>query len=246
MSHNDWHLTTEQLSASLDGQLSPDEQARLQTHLHACQQCQLRLADLRQTVTLLHALPRLNPPRSFTLPVGDAVVTPISAHSNSTGSSRATATRIRRPTWPGYIRATMRTLSAIAAVLGMVFLLSTALPLVQGRSVQFSASSAQPARSTAGGSSGQLQATQGGQQDSNKTTPQTALTPRVATPHATVTPGATATSGTAVQAPQPTTPVHAPLIDLNNVGERALLGLVLFVLGLSGFFLLSRWRVSKR
>jgi hypothetical protein len=233
VSHNDWHLTTEQLSALLDGQLSSDEQAQLQTHLRACQQCQLRLADLRQTVALLHALPQPSLPRSFTLPVDDAVVTPISAHSQR-------ATQLRRPTRPGYIRTTMRTLSAIAAVLGIAFLLSTALPLVQGRSAQFSASSAQPIRPTGAGGNNPSQATKDGLPADN-TTPQTALTPHATTPHATATPEATAQAGQV----QPTPPVHTPLLDLNNGGERALLGLLLLIAGILSFILFSRKRISK-
>jgi len=240
VSHNDWHLTTEQLSALLDGQLSPDEQTRFQAHLRACQQCQLRLADLRQTVTLLHALPRPPLPRSFTLPVGDAVVTPIAADNNSTNSK--TTTQTRRPARRGYIRTTMRTLSAIAAVLGMVFLLSTALPLLQGRPTGFSAaSSAQPAKSTAGSSNH----AQGGQ-SLDKTTPQTALTPRATIPHATAAPPATATPEATAQVPQPVTPVHAPLLDLNNTAERALLGLVLLIAGVLSFILFSRRKLSKQ
>lgn len=234
MSHNDWHLTTEQLSSLLDGQLSSDEQARLQTHLHACQQCQFRLADLRQTVALLHALPQPSLPRSFTLPVDDAVVTPISAHSQR-------ATQVRRPARPGYIRTTMRTLSAIAAVLGIVFLLSTALPLVQGQSVQFSASKAQPARSTGAGSTNPSQATRNGL-PADKATPQTALTPHATTPHATATPEATAQA----RQVQPGPPVPAPFLDLNNGGERTLLGLVLLIAGLLGFILFSRRKLSKQ
>ncbi len=236
MSHNDWHPTTEQLSALLDEQLASDEQARLQTHLRTCQQCQLRLADLQQTVTLLHALPQPVLPRSFMLPVDDAVVTPISASRRGTAHSQS-ATQLRRPARPGYIRTTMRTLSAIAAILGIVFLLSTALPLVQGTPTNFSAAvPAQSAKSTAGGSNNQSP----GGQSLDKTTPQTGLTPRATTPHATATPAST------VQAPQPVTPVNPPLFDLNNVGERAFLGLILLVAGVAGFFLLSRWRTSKR
>jgi|GEM_PF-473438 len=233
VSHNDWHLTTEQLSALLDGQLSSDEQARLQTHLHACQQCQLRLADLRQTVALLHALPQPSLPRSFTLPVDDAVVTPISAHSQR-------AAQLRRSTRPGYIRTTMRTLSAIAAVLGIVFLLSTALPLVQGRSAQFSASSAQPIRPTGAGGSNPSQATKDGL-PANNTTPQTTLTPHATTPHATATPEATAQA----KQVQPGLPVPAPFLDLNNGGSRALLGLLLLIAGILSFILFSRKRLSK-
>jgi len=52
------HLTTEQLSAHLDGQLSDLEQSQLEAHLKTCEWCQQALTDLRRTVALLHALPR--------------------------------------------------------------------------------------------------------------------------------------------------------------------------------------------
>src|SRR5579864_8265860 len=64
------HLTTEQLSAFLDKQLTPQEQAFFDAHLQSCQRCQHVLAELRGTVALLHAMPQPPLPRSFTLPVG--------------------------------------------------------------------------------------------------------------------------------------------------------------------------------
>lgn len=76
MSQHDWHLTTEQLSAYLDRQLSEEEQKEYKIHLDACEQCRQTLLELRQTVTLLHALPQPRLPRSFVLPV-DTVVTPL-------------------------------------------------------------------------------------------------------------------------------------------------------------------------
>lgn len=234
MSHNDWHLTTDQLSALLDGQLSSDEQA--QEHLHTCKQCQLRLADLQQTVKLLHALPQPRLPRSFTLPVSDAVVTPISAPRKSTTNQPASQ---HRRTRSGYMRTTMRTLSTLAAVLGIAFLLSTALPFAQGRSTPSpSAASSSAPVNTAAATKDQSQTGQGAL--ATKTTPQTTLTPRAVTPHATATPA------TAPHAPPlPGTPAR-PLIDLNNAGERALLGLALLILGILSLLILSRRRASKR
>ncbi|TMD29929.1 MAG: hypothetical protein E6J04_13720, partial [Chloroflexi bacterium] len=46
----DRHLTTEQLSAFLDAQLSPAEQVEYNAHIESCQRCQGALASLRQTV----------------------------------------------------------------------------------------------------------------------------------------------------------------------------------------------------
>ncbi|HEY3117458.1 MAG TPA: zf-HC2 domain-containing protein, partial [Chloroflexota bacterium] len=59
------HLTTEQLSASLDGQLSENERSIVEEHLASCPECLRELDELRQTVTLLRALPAAVPPRSI-------------------------------------------------------------------------------------------------------------------------------------------------------------------------------------
>ena len=63
----DAHIDGEFLSAYLDGQVKPDELRRVETHLGTCPACQSELASLRQTVTMLHALPRVPVPRAFTL-----------------------------------------------------------------------------------------------------------------------------------------------------------------------------------
>jgi hypothetical protein len=143
------HLTTEQLSAYLDEQqLSAEEQSQLDVHLKTCERCQQELTDLRQTVALLHALPRPALPRSFVLPldiqsVGDHVedeiineaeeseLVPIPlAAAYSRTSVTSTAKRTRR--WPTYVRTTLRAVSAIAAVLGLVLFLSGVLTSFQG------------------------------------------------------------------------------------------------------------------
>jgi len=61
------HIDGELLSAYLDGQVKPDEVRRVEAHLGTCPACQSKLASLRQTVTMLHALPRVPVPRAFTL-----------------------------------------------------------------------------------------------------------------------------------------------------------------------------------
>jgi len=61
------HLDTELLSAYLDNQVTPAERARVEAHLRVCMTCQAELNSLRQTVTLLRALPRVPVPRAFTL-----------------------------------------------------------------------------------------------------------------------------------------------------------------------------------
>lgn len=126
---NDWHLTIEQLSAWLDKQLSPEEEAVFSAHVRTCGQCQGVLADLRQTVSLLHALPQAAVPRSFVLPAGIApiqerpVSMPAATTSNIT-SFPATRTRSKSAY---FIQRSLRAMSTIAAVLGLIFILSSAI-----------------------------------------------------------------------------------------------------------------------
>jgi hypothetical protein len=57
----------EMLSAYLDGELSPKEQARVEKHLAQCADCAQNLRTLRQTVALLRELPPVAVPRAFTI-----------------------------------------------------------------------------------------------------------------------------------------------------------------------------------
>src|SRR4051812_7211989 len=62
------HATIEELSALLDGELTLDEQAKVEEHLDGCLACRRELEDLRQTVMRVSQLPTLATPRSFVLP----------------------------------------------------------------------------------------------------------------------------------------------------------------------------------
>ncbi|MBC8249329.1 MAG: zf-HC2 domain-containing protein [Anaerolineales bacterium] len=57
----------EMLSAYLDGELLPKEQARVEKHLARCADCAQNLHTLRQTVALLGQLPPVAVPRSFAI-----------------------------------------------------------------------------------------------------------------------------------------------------------------------------------
>lgn len=57
----------DQLSAYSDGQLTPEERERVEAHLSGCQACSAELADLRLTIELLHEVPMVAVPRSFTI-----------------------------------------------------------------------------------------------------------------------------------------------------------------------------------
>lgn len=56
------------LSAYMDGELSPREHERVRQHLERCADCRRELQGLERTVAVLHRLPRARAPRSFYIP----------------------------------------------------------------------------------------------------------------------------------------------------------------------------------
>ncbi len=102
------HLQVELLSAYLDQQVSPAERATIDAHLQQCTECRAELGSLRQTVIILHSLPRVAVPRAFTL-------------------SEAKA-GIRRPiVAPGWFGGLARGLGAVAAIALVAFVAVTIL-----------------------------------------------------------------------------------------------------------------------
>ncbi len=65
------HLSDEQLSLLLDGRLSEKDRRGAEMHLQACARCREAYEELRQTVALLRAAPRVAVPRAFTLSEAD-------------------------------------------------------------------------------------------------------------------------------------------------------------------------------
>ena len=55
------------LSAYVDGRVSPDERRRLEEHLRSCPACTRKLEGLRTVVAELRQLPPVAAPRSFAL-----------------------------------------------------------------------------------------------------------------------------------------------------------------------------------
>ena len=55
------------LSPYIDEQLSPSERERIEVHIEGCAACRRQLESLRATVDLLHRVPMVSPPRSFTI-----------------------------------------------------------------------------------------------------------------------------------------------------------------------------------
>jgi len=267
------HLTTEQLSAHLDGQLSDLEQSQLEAHLKTCEWCQQALTDLRRTVALLHALPRPALPRSFVLPldiqpsnveqredvVDEADRVPLALAAARARRSEASGGELSRRRWPGYVRTALRTVSAIAAVIGFVFFLSgalVALPHAGGASNSAASSSGTvnmpEVKSNA--SPGAKLATS----DNKEVTPSSEATiiPQTVTaaPEATTTSGQTALTPTAAHqavqtysAAPPTSQMPTILFfDLSSGPGRLGFGFLLLLLGVMGFVVFKRRRQLER
>jgi uncharacterized membrane protein YgcG len=102
-SNKQFHLPDELLSAYLDGEVTAQERARVASHLATCASCRESLQSLRDTVTLVKALPRMPVPRAFTLTEEMVGLRP---------------TRARTP----WIAVYLRGMSAVAALLLIVLL----------------------------------------------------------------------------------------------------------------------------
>ncbi|MGC8839458.1 MAG: zf-HC2 domain-containing protein [Anaerolineae bacterium] len=61
------HLSTERLSAYLDGQVTPQERREVESHLRTCPQCAWELESLRHTVSLLRQVRQVAVPHPLTL-----------------------------------------------------------------------------------------------------------------------------------------------------------------------------------
>ncbi len=230
MAKQDRHLTTARLSALIDRQLSAEEQAQSEEHLRTCEMCQQQLAELRQTIALLHALPQPKLPRSFTLPVADPALVPRVSDHSVHSFAPVTPLRQRRGI-PTYISGAIRVVSTLAAVIGIVFLLSGLFGTVIG---------------THGGASSSAGVGSSGIQ--NKSAIPHVVTPRETvavakkvTPTPTNVPSVTspdASNHQAAQQNQQQPPFT--IFDISMPGSRALLGLVLVVLAIIGFVVLER------
>jgi anti-sigma factor RsiW len=248
------HLTTEQLSALLDREASAEEQAQWQAHLSTCPQCQQALTALRQTVAMLHALPQPILPRSFVLPAEAAEPQPVLSRSfalpmaaaepiSPPGAAAPIPIRVSRRRLNPYVRGVLRTVSALAAMIGVVFFLSGVLP-----SLRYGGGSA---RSTAATSSGYSVPAPG---DGVTTQSGTVKSPTTVSQHA-LSPVATAT---ALVKPRSSTPIDQGFNNSNKSGPslgftflifnlstpagRVGLGMILVILGGMGFVLFKRSR----
>lgn len=150
VTHTDWEVQRERISAYLDRALSTKERAELEAHLPTCDACQREVAALRQVRRLLRALPQPAPPRAFTLPDAPAAAT----------------LRRRREAAPRWSRPA-QALGGMAAAVGLGLLIASALPhpgvqygaaassnsyAPSGAAATFATAPAQAGGDTAGGS----------------------------------------------------------------------------------------------
>jgi hypothetical protein len=237
---HDEHLTTEQLSASFDTQLSPLEQAVFDAHMSTCQQCQNNLADLRLTVVLLRALPEAEVPRSFVLPGSMAIVSERPIRQDTTLTTVPQRQRTRLSTF----RRSIRVVSTLAAVLALFFIISGILPFM------YSGGSGSASTATSNSTSGGATTLNHAAQPPNVHTP-TGLQPQertagktptpVATQH--LAPTATAQSNTRSGTPSNQTPPVPSALDLGQPVGRLSLGVLLLALSIIGLIITRRRRV---
>lgn len=233
--HSNEHLTIAQLSAYVDKELAADELALCDAHLRACQLCQGALADLRLTSALLRGMPREQAPRSFVLPINIAVLPETPAHEER---------QSLRPRSSHYIvRRTLRALSTLAAVVGLVFFLAgalSALPHGGGMAVNSSATSS-------GASIAPQTATRVPSSSATKAAPsvqdtQPAANARTPTPTPVPTPASHLAQATSQAGINQTTEPPPAVLDLGRPEGRLSIGSALFLLGLLGVVLARRPR----
>ena len=253
MSQHDRHLTTEQLSALLDDQLTQEEASdEYHGHLANCQQCQQKLADLKQTVHLLRALPPPILPRSFVLPADFKQTVSVSAEAHGEPnihvlrSTNNSLQRARRRTSTG--RRVLSLAGTLAAVVGILFVLSGLVPLMPQTSMSSGssgtvASSASTSKQENGSAASSANGPANPSVSSGAGSGQQNSTPAVEQPRA-VQPNQASdpTQAQNVAGIQPTqkqeteqkTAPPASFLDWGATGTRIGLGILLFIAGMMG------------
>ena len=222
------HLTTTQISAYLDKELAADELSLCQAHLQSCQACQDLLTDLRLTSALLHGLPQVDVPRSFVLPLNIAVLPRTSDEVALSQPRRRTGQRQH------LLGRSLRILSTLAAVLGLLFLLAgTVSSLSQGSTVPLNATTtsgvAHPSAAAANTATSAV-----------NTSPSVPGSPQIL---ATSTPASIATVPGPLNQMFSSTP--PALLNPGQPLGRLGIGSLLFLLGILGLVLTYRFRREK-
>jgi anti-sigma factor RsiW len=253
------HLTTEQLSALLDKQLSAQEETQYEAHLRSCQQCQGMLDDLRQTVALLHALPQPTLPRSFVLtpemlrtatPSEEPAV-PVTIQIEERRRQRqqrqqrqqGLRTLDRNQARRSVLPRTLRVMSTLVALLGFLFLVS-AIPFHGGATGTSSTGTVSNSSATAVPSSPTM-----GPHAVGTKPPGTPAVAPAKTPVATYQP---ASNNSHASTNQRSSAHGSPgvstilqwfgFFDSGTPGGRAIDGLLLLALALVGLIIVRRWR----
>ena len=241
---HDGHLTTEQLSASFDKQLSPQEQAIFDAHMSTCQQCKLNLADLRLTVALLHAIPEEKVPHSFVLSGGLTTVPDRTIRQDTT----LTPIPQRQRTHNSTLRRSIRVVSTLAAVLALFFIISGILPLTYVGTGS-SASTATSNSSSGEASSVHSAVTTPGIHATTTVRPQEAAAKGATTtptpvPTHTLTPNGTATTKASSGTTKDQGSTVPPVLDPGQPAGRLSLGVLLLALSIIGLIITRRRRVA--
>ncbi len=237
--HNNGHLTTEQLSALLDGQLSTQERELYKAHVQACQQCHHELQGLQQVVVLLHALPQPQLPHSFTLSSDIRYL-----QERPAREAAPVAARQPRSSKPSYLRRSIRIVSTIAAVVGLFFFLSSFLATLPR-----SATTSAPTRNPSSVAHNNPSSTVGPRSVQSGVQKQKTATPGNGTFTSSPTPAPTSRSSTNT-APHQATPASQPSPSLPLPGMSTPLaqqevGLILLFLGILGWLLTVRRRKNR-
>jgi hypothetical protein len=240
--HNE-HLTTEQLSAFFDKQLSLQEQAVFDSHISACQQCQNKLSDIRLTAALLHALPEEEVPRSFVLPGSISIAPERTIRQDAPFNLIPQRRRAQR----SVLRRSIRIVSTLAAVLALCFIISGILPLIYNGAGN-SATTASSSSTFGKASTAQPGVTTPGVQQSNRVIPpkgSAATVPPTETPHSLSPTGTATTPSSSEHVANPGQNPAIPLtIDLSQPVARLGIGVLVLVVSILGLLFTRRRRVA--
>jgi hypothetical protein len=235
--HSNEHLTTAQLSAYLDRELSGDERALCEAHIQSCPQCRAVLAELRITSGLLRRMPQVEVPRSFVLPSNLAVLPAAPAGSEV---SRLQPTRSQY-----IIKRSLRALSTLAAVVGLLFMLFGALGALPHGGYATSSAVMAPANSAAGEPSATQDIFGNHSPAANQATQvaQAQATRKAQVQQQEPTPTSSTSRSLEPQGPQLHPP---PVLDPGQPAGRLSIGAALLVLGILGVLLTRRSRRGMR
>jgi len=229
------HLTTEQLSAFLDKQLSPAERAVFDAHLASCQQCPKQAGRFTADSCPGACIATGGGPPLFrsTQQVSTCCRTPYPRPATITPVPQRRGARV------SVLQRTVRAVSTLAAVLALIFILSGILPPIHfGGGEATSSAGSVPAATNqrAASNSAPTPATTFGSAQAADGTKTPVQTPK-STPAATA--RSSIHSGTSPAVQPPTLP---PFLDLSRPEGRLALGALLLVLGIIGLVVTRRRR----